>query len=200
MRLPTLITLFLLATIAQAAPKGDDGSAPRAALLMYDKLVGPNEADKALPLYYATTTRERALAAVLANCDGALANLRKKAADKYTPEIADAMLHSLDATTAEDINAAKIEVMGDKALVTFPNSTRPTIMTKVKSEWKISVKAIAQDVQDNPRNFRKSFTRLATLVNQTADKISQGQYADPEEASKKLIEGYKALFASADQK
>src|SRR5881394_1797963 len=95
--LALLLTLTTTATLAKPKPT-EDGSAPRAALLMYDKLVGPNEAEKALPLYYAASTRERALAAVLAKCDGALANLRKQAADKFGPDVADAMLRSVDAT------------------------------------------------------------------------------------------------------
>ena len=74
---------------------------------MYDKIVGPNEAEKALPLYYAASTRERALAAVLAKCDGAIANLRKQATDKFGPEVADQMLRSIDATTTEEINAVR---------------------------------------------------------------------------------------------
>src|SRR5712672_4511913 len=94
MRLAIMLSILLtMSPLARAKPTPiEDGSGPRAALLMYDKLVGPNESEKALPLYYATTTRERALAALLAKCDGALANLHKKAADKVRPDIADAML------------------------------------------------------------------------------------------------------------
>src|SRR5205823_13985243 len=104
-------TPLVIAPLALAKPKPvEDGSGPRAALLMSDKLVRPNESDKALPLYYATTTRERALAALLAKCDGALANHQKEAADKFSPDIAAAMIPSVDATTAEDMNAPKIAV------------------------------------------------------------------------------------------
>src|SRR5437667_3691677 len=103
--------LMLLPGVVLAAPKSsDDGSGPRAALLMYDKLVGPNDADRAIGLYYTSNTRERALAGVLAKLDGAVANLRKKAADKFGQDAADAMIRSIDATTAEDINQAKITV------------------------------------------------------------------------------------------
>jgi hypothetical protein len=194
MRLMIVLMLALLPSLAYAASKTtDDGSAPRAALLMYDKMVGPNESDKALPLYYVNTTREQALAAVLAKCDGALANLHKKASDKFSPEIADSLLRIVDATVTQDINQAKIEVKGDKAEVTFPNATSPVIMVRVHGEWKISVKALAQGIED-PRAFRKAFGKLASLANDVAEKIGGGQLSTPEDASKKLLEGYKAIF------
>lgn len=194
MRFPIFIALFVLANLTFAAPNAkEDGSAARAALLMYDKMVGPNEVDKALPLYYATTTREAALAAVLAKCDGALANLHKKATDKFGHTIADSLLHDVDATVTEDINAAKVEVKGDKAEVTFPDATSPVTMLRINGEWKISVKALAQGI-DDPRKFRKAFLQLAKLVNDVAEKIAGGQYGNPDDAGKKLVEGYKAIF------
>ncbi|MDB5318635.1 MAG: hypothetical protein JWN40_266 [Phycisphaerales bacterium] len=200
MRIPNLFTFLLaisalLVSAASAKPTpSQDGSAPRAALLMYDKLVGPNESEKALPLYYAAATRERALAAVLAKCDGALANLRKQAAEKFGPDIADAMLHSVDATTTEDINTAKITVAGDTAAVLFPNAQRPTMMVYIKGEWKISVNSLLQDLKISPKTFRQSLAKVAAAANQTAAKIEQGQYTTPEDASKHLLEAYKSAF------
>lgn len=191
MRFPIFIALIVLANVTFAA--NEDGSAPRAALLMYDKMVGPNEVDKALPLYYATSTREAALAEVLAKCDGALANLHKKATDKFGHTIADKLLHDVDATVTEDINAAKVEVKGDKAEVTFPDASSPVTMVRINGEWKISVKSLAQGIED-PRKFRKAFTQLAKLVNDVAEKIGGGQLGNPDDASKKLVEGYKAIF------
>ncbi len=199
MRLAILLSILLTISplaIAKPAPV-EDGSGPRAALLMYDKLVGPNEAGKALPLYYATTTRERALAGLLAKCDGALANLHKKAADRFSPDIADAMIRSVDATTAEDINAAKIQVTGDTAAVTFPNASRPTPMIRVKGEWKINVKALFQELQGSPKSVRQSLGRFAAAANQVATKIEEGQYTSPEDAGSQLLDGYRKAFATS---
>jgi hypothetical protein len=190
-----LLAVPTTAALAKSTPT-EDGSAPRAALLMYDKLVGPNEAEKALPLYYAASTRERALAAVLAKCDGALANLRKQATDKFGPDVADAMLRSIDATTTEDINAAKITVAGDTAAVLFPNSARPTLMVKVNGEWRISVKSLLQDLKISPKTFRQALTKVATAANQTAAKIQEGQYTTSDDASKHLLEAYKSAFTA----
>jgi hypothetical protein len=196
MRLTIVVALLLTTTAALAKPTPtQDGSAPRAALLMYDKIVGPNEAEKALPLYYAASTRERALAAVLAKCDGAIANLRKQATDKFGPEVADQMLRSIDATTTEEINAAKISVAGDTAAVLFPNSARPTMMVKVNGEWRISVKSLLQDLKGSPKTYRQALTKVATAANQTAAKIQEGQYTSPEDASKHLLEAYKSAFS-----
>jgi hypothetical protein len=198
MRLTIVVALLLTATATLAKPTPtQDGSAPRAALLMYDKLVGPNETEKALPLYYANSTRERALAAVLAKCDGALANLRKQATDKFGHDAADAMLRSVDATTTDDINTAKITVAGDTAAVLFPNAARPTTMVKINGEWRISVKSLLQDLKINPKTFRQSLTKVATAANQVATKIQEGQYTTPEDASKHLLEAYKSAFTAA---
>jgi hypothetical protein len=197
MRRTILALLLALAPLASAKPKpNEDGSAPRAALLMYDKMVGPNETEKALPLYYTTSTRERALAAVLAKCDGALANLRKQATDKFGPEVADSMLRAVDATTTDDINAAKISVAGDTAAVLFPNAARPTMMVKVNGEWRISVKSLLQDLKISPRIFRQALNKVATAANQTAAKIQEGQYTTAEDAGKNLLDLYKSAFAS----
>jgi hypothetical protein len=188
--------LFLCPLAGAKSTFVQDASAPRGALLMYDKLVGPNESDKALQLYYCASTRERALAAVLAKCDGALANLRKQATDKFGPDVADAMLHAVDATTTDDINTAKITVAGDTAAVLFPKAQRPTMMVYVHSEWKISVKSLLLDLKVSPRSFRQALAKVAAAANQTAAKIEQGQYATPEDASKHLVEAYRSAFAA----
>jgi hypothetical protein len=202
----TLLILGLLATPALAAPskpatskpattkRSDDPSAPRAALLMYDKLVGPHDAARARELYYARTTRERAIADALAKADGALANLRAQAVAKYDPDIADAMLHILKASTTSDINDAKIKVTGDTASVLYPGSEEPTEMVKVNGEWKVSVKGMLAGPNPNPRRFREALRKLTGLIDKVADKIQQGQFGGPEDASRELISAREAVF------
>jgi hypothetical protein len=190
-----LLPLTLAATRPSTVPSGDP-SAPRAALLMYDKLVaGPDDADKALGLYHAATTRDRALAAALAQCDGALANLRAKAAAKYDRDVADAMLHAVYGTTTSDINNAKITVNGDTATVEYPDFPNPATMVRVNGEWKMSVRAMLNSSTTKPRDLRKSLTRLATAVNEIAAKIEQGQYPTAEDASAALVKAHKASFS-----
>jgi hypothetical protein len=195
------IGLMLLSSVVLAAPKSsEDGSGPRAALLLYDKLVGPNDADKAIGLYYASNTRERALAAVLAKLDGAVANLRKKAADKFGQDAADAMIRSIDATTADDINQAKITVNGDTATVLFPHATNPSSMVRVNGEWKLSLKPWFRDLRSSPRDLRKSLARLASSTNEIAGKIEQGQYSKTADATARLGEAFKAAFTPDSSK
>lgn len=192
---------MLLSSVVLAAPKSsEDGSGPRAALLLYDKLVGPNDADKAIGLYYASNTRERALAAVLAKLDGAVANLRKKAADKFGQDAADAMIRSIDATTADDINQAKITVNGDTATVLFPHATNPSSMVRVNGEWKLSLKPWFRDLRSSPRDLRKSLARLASSTNEIAGKIEQGQYSKTADATARLGEAFKAAFTPDSSK
>jgi hypothetical protein len=194
-----LATLLTLTTSAIAAPKGkpstnQDGSAPRAALLMYDKMVGPNESDKALGLYYAQNTRERALADALAKCDGAIANLRAKAAARFGADAADKLIRVLDATTTSDINAARIDVEGDTAKVTFPASSHPTTMVRVHDEWKIAVKSFFDDLPISPRLFRVGLAKVATAANAVAAKIEEGQYANFSAAEEQLKSDYQNAF------
>jgi hypothetical protein len=196
MRTTFLALLLTLPTLA-AAPSTDP-SGPRAALLLYDKLVGPNDTDKALGLYHATTTRERALAQSLATVDGALANLHAQAEKKFDRATADDLVRTLDAVTPDDINAAKIEVTGDTAAVTFPTSQSPTTMIRVAGEWKISVKALVQNLKSNPRTFRKSLAKVAAAANDIATKIQDGQFTTPEAAKKQLESAYRTAFSRPD--
>lgn len=193
------VTLIAALPILAATPASQDGSAPRAALLLYDKLVGPNQSDKALGLYHATTTRERALAGSLANLDGALANLHHQAAKKFGKPAADGLVRTLDGVTVADINAAKITVTGDTAAVTFPASDHPTAMVRVGDEWKISVKSLVQNLRSRPRDFRKSLAKLATAANQTAAKIEQGQHSTSDGARKELRAAYRSAFGRPDE-
>ena len=94
----------------------------------------------------------------------------------------------------DDINAAKISVAGDTAVVLFPGADHPVMMVYVKGEWKISVKSLLQDLKISPKTFRQSLAKVAAAANQTAAKIEQGQYATPEDASKNLVEAYKSAF------
>jgi hypothetical protein len=192
----TLAVFVLLSLPVLAAPKSsrgdEDGSGPRAALLMYDKIVGPNEADKALGLYQATTTREKALAAALAKCDGALSNLHQKAEAKFGAAVADKLVQALDGTTRDEINEAKISVAGDAATVVFPRSSNPTTMVRVDRDWRISVKSIAQQV-GNLRGLRKALGRVAGAANDVATKIEQGQ-VNADAAEKALKSAYAEAF------
>jgi hypothetical protein len=173
----------------------NDASGPRAALLLYDKLVaGPNDADKALGLYHTTTTRDRALAAAMANCDAALANLRAKATAKYDRDVADAMLHVVYGTTTKDINEARITVDGDTATVHYPDFPDAATMVRVDGEWKVSIRAILNKSSSKPAAYRKALAKVAKSINEIAAKIEQGQYADPEDASKALTQAQQAAF------
>ena len=107
------------------------------------------------------------------------------------------MPRSVDATTTDEINTAKITVTGDTAAVLFPNSARPTMMLKVNGEWRISVKSLLQDLKISPKTFRQSLTKVATAANQVATKIQEGQYTTPEDASKHLLEAYKSAITAA---
>jgi hypothetical protein len=198
MRTTLLALLLTLPTLAATTAPSTDPSGPRAALLLYDKLVGPNDTDKALGLSHATTTRERALAQSLATVDGALANLHAQAEKKFDRATADDLVRTLDAVTPDDINAAKIEVTGDTAAVTFPTSQSPTTMIRVAGEWKISVKALVQNLKSNPRTFRKSLAKVAAAANDIATKIQDGQFTTPEAAKKQLESAYRTAFSRPD--
>jgi hypothetical protein len=208
MRIPFTIVLTLLAaTLLRAAPQpkpraattrtaNDDPSAPRAALLMYDKIVGPHDVARAREAYHARTTRERAIADVLAKLDASLANLRAQATAKFDPDVADAMLHVVKASTKSDINQARIVVTGDTAAVTFPGAETPTEMVKVNGDWKISVKDMLKGPNPNPRAFRQAMSKLQAGVDKVADKIQQGQYTGAEDASADLLKAYKSVIAT----
>jgi hypothetical protein len=194
-RILPIVVAALLGHLAFAAAAPDPAAGPRATLLKFDKLLGPNEAEKALPLYHATNTRERAAAAVLAKIDGALANLRERAAAKYGPEVADAMVKSVGGTTAADIKAAQINVSGDRATIRYPGGNTPAVMVRVEGEWKLSVKDMLADFGVPPREFRHGIQRLTTSVNRVAGKIERSEYPDAESASKELLEAAKTAFA-----
>ena len=199
MRTAILTLLLSLPTLAATTRPSTDPSGPRAALLLYDKLVGPNQTDKALGLYHATTTRERALAQSLATVDGALANLHTQAEKKFDRATADDLVRTLDAVTPDDINAADIKVTDDTAAVTFPSSQTPTTMVRVNGEWKISVKALVQNLKSNPRNFRKSLARVAAAANDIATKIQDGQFTTPNAAKTQLQSAYRTAFSHPDE-
>jgi hypothetical protein len=200
------LTLLLLPLALAAAPAtkpkpaaatapSNDSSGPRAALLLYDKLVaGPDDADKALGLYHATTTRDRALAEALSKCDAALATLRAKATKKFGADIADAMLHVVNGTTTKDINTAKITVNGDTATVSYAEFPNAATLVRVNGEWKISIRHLLNGSKSNPREFRKALAKITTSIFEIANKIEQGQYRDPEDASKALTEAQAAAF------
>lgn len=196
--------LFLLLLLLAASPKpattqSTDGAAPRAALLMYDKLVGPHDADKAIGLYHTTATRERALAEVLAKVDGELAHLLHAATKKYGKEIGLAMVSSVGCKTADDINKAKITVKGDIADVLFPGDDEPTQMRRVDGEWKIDTKAVIQRLNTDLRRYRQTITTLATEIHAIADQIDQGRFPTPEKPSALLLEAQKKSFNPNDE-
>jgi hypothetical protein len=193
----TLWAAFAPSAVRAARRQPDPAAAVRATLHKYDRLVGPHEDEKALPFYHATNTRDRAAAAVLARVDGALANLRHHATAKFGRDVAEAMLRSVGATTATDIDAAQITVTGDTASVLFPDSKSPSTMIRVSREWKLSVKAMLAGFGGRPREFRKAILKLASGADQVAEKIAAGQYPDAKSAAAAVIEVRNAAFANA---
>jgi hypothetical protein len=195
MRYFTLLLALAVDPHKPVTTPSNDPSGPRAALLMYDKLVqGPKDTEKALGLYQTTTTRDRALATALANCDTALANLRATATAKFDREVADAMLHVVYGTTTKDINEAQITVHGDTATVRYPDFPDAATMVRVDGEWKISVRAILNKPGSKPAAYRKALAQIAKSINGIAAKIEQGQYVHAEDASKALAEAQQAAF------
>src|SRR5687768_6048649 len=170
---PPIVALFLSSSLLAAPatkksatqPTGEtDGSGPRAALLLMDKMTLPGKPETALPFYHATATRERVFANHLAEMDAALASLHKAAGAKFGRDAADALVKIVNGTTIADINAARITVEGDKAEVWFNEGGGRTRMVRVGDEWKISVKQWVRGVQDLPA-FRNKLGKLATRVN-----------------------------------
>jgi hypothetical protein len=177
----------------------NDGSGPRAALLLFDKIVGPNQAEKALPFYHATSTRERALAGVFAEIDGALADLHAKAKVKFGEEVADSMVSIVGAKTTREINEAKISVNGDAADVLFPGDEKPMQMVRVDGEWKISVKAMIKEFDQRAKDMRMAIEKVTVEVRKITKEIEQGKYESGEEPSRLLLEIRGKAFKKADE-
>lgn len=190
-----MVVVMMGAGPKPATTAASDGSGARAALLMYDKMVGPHDWEKALGLYHATSTRERALAECLAKMDGELAHLYKVASSKYGKEIGLAMVSSVGAKTISDINGAKITVKGEVAEVLFPGDEEPTIMRRVNGDWKVDMKRMIQALDVDLRRFRQAIERLAGEVDRLAEQIGNGQFATAEKPSALLLEAKKRAFA-----
>lgn len=200
-RLIALLIVAVLPVVAVAAekakPAAESESAVKAALLLYDKLVGPGEADKALPLYYARSTREKALAERFAKLDGAMADLRAAAARKFGRDIADNLARAIGNKSAQDINAAAVSLSGDEAAVLFPGDASPMVMTRVEGEWKVSVRHALKGVDDLP-GLRASYDGLTDAVTQVAKDIRSGRYTTAEEPSKTLIDARNKHFGNPE--
>jgi hypothetical protein len=197
--LPLILLLTLTAATTKPSTTQSNDSAPRAALLMYDKLVGPNQSDKALALYHATATREKAVAHLLATLDGRLAALVDAATKKWDKQTAESLARTAGSKTAADINAAEIKVTGDTAIVRFPGDEDPVLMTNVNGEWKISVKHLVQQVaKDIPLDrFRKSLATLTTSIEKITASIAGGQLT-PDTAKTQLEQARKSAFAAPE--
>jgi hypothetical protein len=194
-------TLLAAPTTKKAAsqPAGEsDGSGPRAALLLMDKMTQPGKPETALPFYHVTATRERVFANHLAEMDAALATLHKSAANKFGKAAADVLVKAADGTTVADINAAKIRVDGDRAKVWFSGDL-PTEMVRVGDDWRISVKQWVRGAKNLPA-LRSSFSKLASRVNDVAKGIETGRYATADAARTEIEKAKKEAFqGSADE-
>jgi hypothetical protein len=178
-------------------PSGEtDGSGPRAALLLMDKVTIPGKPETALPFYHTTATRERVFANHLAEMDSALASLHKAATAKFGRDAADNLIKIVNGTTVADINAARITVDGSSAQVWFKDSSGPTEMVRVGDEWKISVKQWVRGVQNLP-SLRSSLAKLATRVNDVAKGIEGGRHTSKEAAETDLRKAKDEAFPKA---
>jgi hypothetical protein len=183
---------------ATRAAGESDGSGPRAAQLLMDKMTLPGKPETALPFYHVTATRERVFAKHLSEMDVALTYLHKAAAVKFGKEAADDVTKAANGTTVPEINAARIEVNGDKAKVWFKDNPEPTTMVRVGDEWKISVKEWVRGVKDLP-TFRGSLSKLAGKVSEIAKGIESGRYGSAESAKKELTKAKAEAFGKGQE-
>ena len=185
------ILAMLMLTCAIAA--ADDGAGPRAALLMFDKSVGPGETEKALACYHAASTRERALAQQLAEMDGALSLLQTRASARFGADVAQGMVRLLGGKTAADIDKARITVSDDQAKVLFEGDPAPMEMIRINGQWKLSVRAVIRQTGPDLKSLRRSLAELAGVARQSAKDIETRQ-ASAEKISQTLAQAMRRAF------
>jgi hypothetical protein len=204
MRTAVIVAVFFVAGSSVVAapatktsstkPAGEsDGSGPRAALLLMDKMTVPGKPQTALPFYHVTATRERILANHLAEMDAALAYLHKSSTAKFGKDAADSLVKLVNGTTVAEINAARIQVEGNTAQVWFKDSKEPTTLVRVGDEWKISVKQWVRGVQNLP-GLRSALSKLAGKVNEISKGIESGRYATTDAAASDLKKAKEEAF------
>ena len=178
---------------ATKAAGDSDGSGPRAALLLMEKMTQAGKPESALPFYHVTATRERVFAKHLAEMDAALAWLHKAAGAKFGKGAADELVKVVNGTTVSEINSARIEVSGDRAKVWFKDAGEPTTMVRVGDEWKISLKEWVRGIEDLP-GLRASYTKLAGKVNEVAKGVEGGRYSSADKAKAELTKAKEEAF------
>ncbi len=149
-----------------SATQGADLGTPKKALKFFDRVGTDASVDRATLFYHTTNDDERKVAKAFASVDLALAKLRKAVNTRFDREAGDAMVHALHDVTAEDVEAAKEEITGDKAKVSGKNFGEPLPMVKVKGAWKI---AIGESIAQSNANV----DRLVELCEDLVDAIER---------------------------
>lgn len=188
-----LCGVIALLTLSGRVARGDgERSTPKGALKYFDRVASDPNLDRANVFYHATTDDERKVARAFASVDFALAKLKKLAGARWDSKASDAMAHALRDVTAEDIDAARESVDGDKATITGKGFDSPLPMIKVEGAWKISIPDAMKQTQATPQQIEQACTALVDQIEKTQEEVQANKYANPsllERAMKRRVRG-----------
>jgi hypothetical protein len=159
-------------------PTGADVSTPKKALKTFDRAGTDPHIDRATFFYAAKTDEQKKVAEALASVDLAMAKLRKTAVARFDREAGDRMVHALRDVTADDIEAAKEEINGDKATVSGKGFGEPLGMVKVKGGWKIDVADMIEKTKAKPEAIVDVCDQLVEAIERTEEELSADKYAN----------------------
>ena len=175
----TISLLLACATLARAeSPKADLGT-PKAALKYFDSLGADASIDRAGIIYHAVTPDEKKVAKAFAAVDLALAKLRAAAVARFDRDAGDRMVHALRDITADDVEAAKVTVNGDKATLTGKGISEPLPMVQVEGAWKISMKEAIEQSRVTAEDLAVSCQMLVDATESTRKELAADKFANP---------------------
>jgi len=197
MRIIPLIALAAL--LAPLATRGDhlatqpgDLATPKKALKFFDRVGADPKIDRANLFYHATNDNERKVAKAFASVDFALAKLRKQVATRFDDTAGNMVVHALRDVTADDIDAARESVDGDKATISGKNFGEPLLMIRVNGNWKIDIGAALAKSNADPDQLVDLCEELVDAIDRTSQELSADKYPNPsllDRAIKRRVKG-----------
>jgi hypothetical protein len=189
-RIIAVLALF----IAPLAHADGEQSTPKGALKYFDRVAADPNLDRAGTFYYAKTDDEKKVAKAFATVDLALAKLKKIAAARWDTKAATAMAHALRDVTADDIDAARESIDGDKATITGKGFDTPLPMIKIDGAWKISIPDAMKQTQATSSQIEQACTALTDAIEKTQEEIQANKYANPSLLERAIKRRVKAIL------
>jgi hypothetical protein len=201
-----LIALVAASALAFVPPRGDRPAeetlrqpSPLEAMRQFDAEARAGNLDRVVRAYFAVDEPQRRFARTCAEADIALAQLQQSVTDRFGRLAGEDAIHAAGQQTLADLQAAKIDVQGNQATITWADGSDPLALIFVEGRWCVSIDSLTQKLTPpEVSRLGRKIHRLSEAIRQISARVETGDFKTADELTQHVSTATDQILAGAD--